>query len=153
MNSATTSTRLAARARANCSTAATSANRHLRRRLLRRQPLLNGVDLNGDGDTLDTVTVLAPSQTHTRRYGVIAGLRYEINDDHTVRVTYTYDRSNHRQTGEVGCVDANGEPFDVFPVNDPLADATGRRPAEARPPVLRDPRPGLGRVSRRLRHR
>ena len=48
-----------------------------------------GRDLNGDGDLLDTVRVLAPSQTQTDRYGVIAGLRYDINDDHTVRVTYS----------------------------------------------------------------
>ena len=34
-----------------------------------------GRDLNGDGDKLDQVTVVAPSQTHTDRYGVIAGLR------------------------------------------------------------------------------
>ena len=32
--------------------------------------------------------VLAPSQTQTDRYGVIAGLRCDINDDHIVRVAY-----------------------------------------------------------------
>ncbi|MEA3068175.1 MAG: iron complex outerrane recepter protein, partial [Sphingomonadales bacterium] len=37
-----------------------------------------GRDLNGDGDILDQVTVLAPSQTHTDRYGVIAGLRWDF---------------------------------------------------------------------------
>ena len=68
---------------------------------------------------LDTVTVLAPSQTQTNRYGLIAGLRWDINDDHTVRVDYTFDRGRHRQTGEVGFLQINGEPFDVFPVNDP----------------------------------
>src|SRR5207253_720049 len=34
-----------------------------------------GRDVNGDGDTLDSVTGLSPSQTHTDRFGVIAGLR------------------------------------------------------------------------------
>ena len=68
---------------------------------------------------------LAPSQTRTRRIGVIAGLRWDFAADQTVRVTYTYDRANHRQTGEVGLVDANGEPLDVFPINDPVADANG----------------------------
>ena len=77
-----------------------------------------GRDLNGDGDLLDEVTVIAPSQTRTYRFGLIAGLRYQINDDHTVRAGYTLDHANHRQTGEVGLVDRNGEPFDVFPVND-----------------------------------
>jgi iron complex outermembrane receptor protein len=84
-----------------------------------------GRDLNGDGDTLDTVNVLAPSQTQTNRYGLIAGVRYDINDDHAIRFGYTFDRARHRQTGEVGFLDIGGEPFDVFPVNDPIADNTG----------------------------
>lgn len=84
-----------------------------------------GRDVNGDGDALDSVLVLAPSQTQTKRYGVIAGLRYDINDAHTLRVAYTWDRARHRQTGEVGQLIANGSPVDVFPVNSPEADATG----------------------------
>ncbi len=82
-----------------------------------------GRDINGDGDTLDTVTVLAPSQTQTNRYGLIAGLRWELNDDHTFRLNYTFDRARHRQTGEVGLLIGNGEPVDVFPVNAGLTDA------------------------------
>ncbi len=89
------------------------------------RPYFNGVDLNGDGDTLDDVVVLTPSQTRTHRFGVIAGLRYRINDDHTVRFSYTWDRANHRQTGEVGLLDFTGEPLDVFPVNDPLVGSNG----------------------------
>ncbi len=99
-----------------------------------------GRDLNGDGDILDTcspvgsacgstntngVTVLAPSQTQTHRYAVIAGVRYDINDDQAIRVGYTFDRARHRQTGEVGSLQINGEPNDVFPVNDPLTVANG----------------------------
>lgn len=84
-----------------------------------------GRDLNGDGDILDTVRLLAPSQTQTRRYGVIASLRYDINEHHTVRVAYSLDRARHRQTGETGRLQANGEPVDVFPVNLPLADVNG----------------------------
>ena len=84
-----------------------------------------GRDINGDGDTLDTVTVLAPSQTQTHRYGVIAGVRWDINDDHAVRTGYTFDRARHRQTGEVGLLNIGGEPLDVFPVNDPQTDALG----------------------------
>ena len=61
-----------------------------------------GRDVNGDGDILDQVRVIAPSQTRDARYGLISGLRWEINDDHTMRVTYTFDHANHRQTGEVG---------------------------------------------------
>ena len=84
-----------------------------------------GKDINGDGDTLDTVTVIAPSQTQTKRIGLIAGLRYNLDESNTFRVNYTYDRARHRQTGEVGLLRANGEPFDVFPVNGGQADATG----------------------------
>ena len=84
-----------------------------------------GRDINGDGDTLDQVVVLAPSQTQTKRYGVIAGLRWEMNDSNTFRVNYTYDRARHRQTGEVGLLAQNGEPLDVFPVNDGQKDVNG----------------------------
>lgn len=84
-----------------------------------------GRDLNGDGDVLDRVSLLAPNQTQTHRYGVISNLRWDINDAHTVRIGFTYDRARHRQTGEVAPLQFNGEPFDVFPVNIPLADRDG----------------------------
>ncbi|HEX8527840.1 TonB-dependent receptor [Allosphingosinicella sp.] len=84
-----------------------------------------GRDLNGDGDALDTVRVVAPSQTQTNRYGVIASLRYDLNDDHTMRVAYSFDRARHRQTGETGLLQTNGEPFEYFPIDDPLADVSG----------------------------
>ena len=106
-----------------------------------------GRDLNGDGDVLDTcvnnaasatapfgcttatsargVTLLAPSQTQTHRYGVITGLRWQINPDHMARIGYTLDHARHRQTGEVGKLDAFGNPLDVFTINQPLKDARG----------------------------
>lgn len=84
-----------------------------------------GRDINGDGDALDRVTVLAPSQTQTHRFGVIAGVRWDINDHHAIRAGYTFDHARHRQTGEVALLQANGEPVDVFAVNVPQADVTG----------------------------
>ncbi len=102
-----------------------------------------GRDLNGDGDTVDScsanlatgascsstnfngVNLLAPSQTRTRRYAAVVGLAYEINPDHLVRVAFTHDYSNHRQTGQVGFLKENGEPVDVFPINDPISDSNG----------------------------
>lgn len=84
-----------------------------------------GRDLNGDGDILDTIRVLAPSQTQTKRWGVIAGLRYSLNDNHSVRIAYSFDRARHRQTGETGFLQVDGEPTDVFPVNDGLKDGLG----------------------------
>ncbi|WP_300974274.1 TonB-dependent receptor [Sphingomonas sp. LHG3406-1] len=110
--------------RANCSTAANSATVTCAFGYFGGNPFF-GRDLNGDGDLLDQVTVVAPSQTRTRRYGVISGLRWDINQAHTLRLSYTYDRANHRQTGEVGFVGVDGEPNDVFPVNDPVAGAGG----------------------------
>ena len=84
-----------------------------------------GIDLNGDGDLLDEVRALSPSQTQTHRYGVIANLAWELNDFNRVRIAYTYDRARHRQTGQLGYLQSNAEPFDVFAVNDPILDANG----------------------------
>jgi iron complex outermembrane receptor protein len=111
--------------RANCSTTPNSATVNCVPGYFGGNPYAGGRDLNGDGDIKDTLTVLAPSQTRTYRFGVIAGLRWKINEDHTVRVAYTLDHANHRQTGQVGLVDQFGEPFDVFPVNDPLIATNG----------------------------
>ncbi|HYD23652.1 MAG TPA: TonB-dependent receptor [Croceibacterium sp.] len=84
-----------------------------------------GMDLNGDGDLLDEITMVAPSQTQTHRLGLITNLIWEFDPNHTARLAYTFDRARHRQTGEVGLLDLDGEPFDVFPVNDPQSDVTG----------------------------
>lgn len=84
-----------------------------------------GTDLNGDGDLLDEVEIHQPSQTKTRRLGVISSLRYDIDSSNTVRLAYTYDRARHRQTGQIGFLNANGFAQDVFPVDDPLFDVTG----------------------------
>jgi iron complex outermembrane receptor protein len=107
---------------ANCNTTANSATVSCQTGYIGGVPYY-GRDLNGDGDLLDTVRVLAPSQTKTRRIGVIAGLRYELNDEHTFRVFYSFDRARHRQTGETNLLKSDGSPTDVFAVNDPLADS------------------------------
>ncbi|GGD77783.1 TonB-dependent receptor [Croceicoccus mobilis] len=84
-----------------------------------------GVDLNGDGDTLDRVRILTPSQTQTDRFVVIANLAYELNDFNRFRLSYTFDHADHRQTGQAGLLQRNGVPYDVFPVNDPIVAANG----------------------------
>lgn len=84
-----------------------------------------GVDLNGDGDLLDQVTVAAPSQTRTNRIGVIAALRWDLSATQTLRLNYTYDRARHRQTGEVGYVLQNGLSAQYFPMDHPLVDVNG----------------------------
>ncbi len=84
-------------------------------------------DLNGDGIISPTgrVTVLQPSQTQTNRYTGVANLAYDLDPNNRVRLSYTYDRARHRQTGETGALDIGGEPSDVFPVNNPLTDGAG----------------------------
>ncbi len=83
-----------------------------------------GRDLNGDG-VLGKVTLLSPSQTNTNRWVAIANLVYDINDTNRVRLSYSYDRARHRQTGPAGFLAVNGEPLDVFPINDPVTDVYG----------------------------
>ncbi len=101
-----------------------------------------GTDLNGDGviqdytvtnadgsrrtvAESDRFTLVQPSQTNTRRWVGIANLAYEINESNNLRLSYSYDRARHRQTGYAGYLEANGEPVDVFPINDPLTDTAG----------------------------
>ena len=73
-----------------------------------------GVDYNGDGDTLDTVAFYTPNTTNTRRYGLTASLRWDITPDHFIRGAYTFDRGQHRQTGEWGFLRADGIPENPF---------------------------------------
>ena len=84
-----------------------------------------GVDLNGDGDLLDEVEILQPSQTQTHRFGVISSLRFDINDSNTVRLAYTFDRARHRQTGQITYLLPNGAASDVFAINNPILDVNG----------------------------
>ncbi len=84
-----------------------------------------GIDLNGDGDKLDKVTVSAPSETRTRRYGVIAGLRWDFATGQSVRVNYTHDYGNHRQTGEITFLNASGVPITPFPQLNPIVGSSG----------------------------
>jgi iron complex outermembrane receptor protein len=82
---------------------------------LRGGAATGGVDLNNDGDVIDTgIRVYQPSNTRTNRYTALASLVYELNDTNRVRLAYTFDRGEHRQTGEFGRVTANGDTIDVF---------------------------------------
>jgi Outer membrane receptor proteins, mostly Fe transport len=73
-----------------------------------------GVDLNGDGDLDDTVTLHRPNTTNTRRYGVTSSLIWKFADNQSFRVAYTFDRAKHRQTGEIARFEADGSVEHVF---------------------------------------
>jgi iron complex outermembrane receptor protein len=95
------------------------------------KPFFGGVDLNGDGDTLDTVGVAPASTTVTNRFIVISNLIYKITPTQTVRFNYTFDHAKLRQTGEVGLLQIDGKPALIYPSDSPLLDATGK-PIESR---------------------
>ena len=76
--------------------------------------LNTGTDLNGDGDSCDNVGLYTPSNTNTRRYGVLSSLIWDINDDNRVRISYTNDYGRHRQTGEAIRYNADGSVPEVF---------------------------------------
>ncbi|NEX92468.1 TonB-dependent receptor [Caulobacter sp. 17J65-9] len=81
-------------------------------------PTATGVDLNGDGDLLDTIRLYSPSNTNTRRYSVNTSLIWDFAEDQRLRFAYTFDRGNHRQTGEFSYLDAKGNPTDPFSAKD-----------------------------------
>ncbi len=86
-----------------------------------------GVDLNKDGDFLDRIRLYTPNTTNTNRLGLTSSLIYDISHDHRVRVAYTYDRAHHRQTGEYGFLDLEGNPLSPFGGRNstPVLDAAG----------------------------
>ncbi len=86
-----------------------------------------GVDLNRDGDLLDSIRVLSPNNTNTHRLGLTSSLIWEFSPHHRARIAYTYDRAHHRQTGEYGYLNAKGDPLDPFGGRDAnqIFDANG----------------------------
>ncbi len=73
-----------------------------------------GRDLNGDGDTLDSVALYTPNNTNTHRYGINSSLIYDLNADHHFRLAYSLDYARHRQTAEFSPYDNNLNPLNVF---------------------------------------
>lgn len=71
------------------------------------------VDLNGDGDTLDTIIMASNSVTKTKRPGVTTSLTYQLGD-HQLLGGFWYERADHRQTGPMVPVNDNGEAVDPY---------------------------------------
>jgi len=70
-------------------------------------------DLNGDGDTLDTIIVANSSVTKTHRPGVTSSLTYTYGD-HTILGGFWYERAKHEQTGPAVAVNADGTMSDDY---------------------------------------
>lgn len=75
---------------------------------------LTGWDLNGDNDVLDSVRFHTPNTTNTRRYGLTTSLIWDLTDSHLLRFAYSLDYAKHRQTGQYGYLDQEGNPADPF---------------------------------------
>jgi iron complex outermembrane receptor protein len=73
-----------------------------------------GRDFNGDGDILDTVRFFTPNNTNTNRLTLTTSLIWDIAENHRLRFAYTFDRAHHRQTGEWGFLQADGNPESPF---------------------------------------
>lgn len=82
--------------------------------LLRGTKTTGGVDLNGDGDILDRVRVMTPSNTNTHRYGLNSSLIWDLNSNHRLRAAYALDWGRHRQDGRYGFVDFGNPTAPVF---------------------------------------
>lgn len=70
-------------------------------------------DINGDGDTLDSVIVANSNFTRTNRPGITTSVTHYI-DNHTILAGFWYERASHEQYGPAVRVDNQGNPFDPF---------------------------------------
>lgn len=70
------------------------------------------VDLNGDGDTLDTVLVANASVTRTQRPGVTTSVIHHLGS-HEILAGFWYEKAKHQQTGPMVPVNGNGT-YDVW---------------------------------------
>jgi len=75
--------------------------------------LTAGVDLNGDGDTLDKVLIYNGSVTRTQRPGLTTSIIENIGD-HQILAGVWGERAHHRQTGPMELIDAGGNPVDAW---------------------------------------
>ena len=76
---------------------------------------LLAVSLGRDGNCKGGVTVYAPSNTETHRYGVNSSLIYDYDAHNSLQLVYSLDYGRHRQTGPGTFVDqTSGQPLNVF---------------------------------------
>ncbi|MBW3511270.1 TonB-dependent receptor [Janthinobacterium sp. NKUCC06_STL] len=90
----------------------------------------SGVDLNGDGDTLDTILVANASVTKTFRPGVTASLNWS-SGNHDVLGGFWYERARHQQTGPMLALSNDGISQDPWLQNGQILRPDGT-PAQSR---------------------
>lgn len=91
---------------------------------------LTGVDLNGDGDTLDKVIVAGSSVTKTQRPGLTASIT-ETLDNNTIFGGIWLEQAHHRQTSPIVPVDDAGNMASIW-LNSDYIDRPNGTPYEAR---------------------
>jgi iron complex outermembrane receptor protein len=84
----------------------------------------DALDLNGDGDTLDTVIMANASVTNTKRPGITSSLTYNWGD-HQILGGFWIERARHRQTGTMVPVTAEGNPVDPYLQDQAVRRANG----------------------------
>ena len=68
---------------------------------------LQGVDLNGDGDTLDKVLVATSSVTKTDRPGITTSIT-ETLDNHSIIGGFWFEQAHHKQTAPMELINNDG---------------------------------------------
>lgn len=76
-------------------------------------PIGGAVDINGDGDTRDTVAVGRASVTKTNRPGITAELSTTMGS-HYLKAGLWYERAQHLQTQPAVRINADGIPTDIW---------------------------------------
>lgn len=88
-----------------------------------------GIDINGDGDCMDSVLLYNPSNTETYRYGVNSSFIYRFTDTQTLQIAGTIDDGHLRQTGGYSQLAPDGKPTSPFGAVNPansIQDANGQ---------------------------
>ena len=83
------------------------------------------VDLNGDGDTLDTVLVANASVTRTVRPGFNLSATWNL-DNHEIKAGVWWERARHEQTGPMLALTNDGERADVWLRDEQILRANGK---------------------------
>ena len=74
-------------------------------------------DINGDGDTLDTVGAYESSITKTYRPGVTTKVNWQLSQSNRLLLGYWYEKARHQQTAPYVRIDNVGNSEDIWLAN------------------------------------